>query len=72
MIYWTSEVQKAISEQKLPGQKAKCDRQIDEIVELVRGPLTPGERLTLGALTVLDVHGNRLWKCCIQFRKINF
>uniref|UniRef100_A0A0X3PWV9 Dynein heavy chain 3 n=1 Tax=Schistocephalus solidus TaxID=70667 RepID=A0A0X3PWV9_SCHSO len=55
-IFWTSEVQQAILDGKLPEQKAKCDKQIDDIVDLVRGPLTSGERLTLGALTVLDVH----------------
>ena len=57
MIYWTTDVQRAISDQKLLPQKFKCDKQIEDIVELVRGPLTSGERLTLGALIVLDVHG---------------
>lgn len=57
MVYWTSDVQKAISEVKLLPEKLKCDKQIEDIVTLVRGPLTSGERLTLGALIVLDVHG---------------
>ncbi|ETE64178.1 Dynein heavy chain 3, axonemal, partial [Ophiophagus hannah] len=44
-IFWTKE---AFLE--------KSNRQIGDIVELVRGKLSSGARLTLGALTVIDVH----------------
>lgn len=60
MIYWTSDVQKAISDGELESEKLKCDKQIEDIVALVRGQLTSGERLTLGALIVLDVHGRSI------------
>ncbi|XP_074648811.1 dynein axonemal heavy chain 3-like [Tubulanus polymorphus] len=56
-IYWSLEVQEAMKEPD--GMKKyleKSNKQIDHIVELVRGKLDGGTRVTLGALTVIDVH----------------
>ncbi|XP_060776842.1 dynein axonemal heavy chain 3 [Neoarius graeffei] len=55
-IFWTSEVSDAIEKNTLPAYVDQCNDQIGEIVELVRGKLSGGARLTLGALTVIDVH----------------
>ncbi|XP_061847983.1 dynein axonemal heavy chain 3 [Colius striatus] len=55
-IYWTEEVSEAIREGTLPDFLEKSNQQIGDIVELVRGKLSSGARLTLGALTVIDVH----------------
>ncbi|XP_069036813.1 dynein axonemal heavy chain 3 isoform X3 [Lepisosteus oculatus] len=55
-IYWTSEVSEAIQRNTLPAYLVKSNEQISEIVELVRGKLSGGARMTLGALTVIDVH----------------
>ncbi|XP_010001540.1 PREDICTED: dynein heavy chain 3, axonemal [Chaetura pelagica] len=55
-IYWTQEVSEAIRNGTLPDYLEKSNQQIGEIVELVRGKLSSGARLTLGALTVIDVH----------------
>uniref|UniRef100_A0A672TSR7 Dynein axonemal heavy chain 3 n=1 Tax=Strigops habroptila TaxID=2489341 RepID=A0A672TSR7_STRHB len=55
-IFWTEEVSEAIRKGTLPDFLEKSNQQIGDIVELVRGQLSSGARLTLGALTVIDVH----------------
>ncbi|KAL6049111.1 hypothetical protein STEG23_021655, partial [Scotinomys teguina] len=55
-IFWTKEVSEALVEGTLPDFLQKSNEQIAEIVTLVRGKLSSGARLTLGALTVIDVH----------------
>ncbi|KAI3358460.1 hypothetical protein L3Q82_014895 [Scortum barcoo] len=55
-IFWTTEVSEAIQTNSLPAYVEKCNVQIGDIVELVRGKLPGGARMTLGALTVIDVH----------------
>ncbi|KAM4656706.1 dynein axonemal heavy chain 3 [Amazona ochrocephala] len=55
-IFWTEEVSEAIRKGALPDFLEKSNQQIGDIVELVRGQLSSGARLTLGALTVIDVH----------------
>ncbi|XP_031567893.1 dynein heavy chain 3, axonemal-like [Actinia tenebrosa] len=56
-IYWTLEMAKAImTKGGLKAYLEKSNSQIDEIVALVRGKLDTGVRVSLGALTVIDVH----------------
>ncbi|XP_075900184.1 dynein axonemal heavy chain 3 [Nelusetta ayraudi] len=55
-IFWTTEVSEAIVNNTLPDYVQQCNDQISDIVELVRGKLPGGARMTLGALTVIDVH----------------
>ncbi|XP_031243962.1 dynein heavy chain 3, axonemal [Mastomys coucha] len=55
-IFWTREVSEALVEDTLTDFLKKSNDQIAQIVELVRGKLSSGARLTLGALTVIDVH----------------
>ncbi|XP_014014461.1 dynein axonemal heavy chain 3 [Salmo salar] len=55
-IFWTSEVSEAIETNTLHAYVDKSNAQIAVIVELVRGKLNGGARMTLGSLTVIDVH----------------
>lgn len=57
-VYWTREVHEAIKTGPL-GLKDYWDRlqeQLKDVVALVRGKLTKQQRITLGALVVIDVH----------------
>ena len=57
--HWTMEMEKALREGGNAGLLAYAARwkeQLGDMVELVRGDLTKLQRLTLGALIVLDVH----------------
>jgi dynein heavy chain len=58
-IYWTQEVTQVIRKggrKPLRSYKELCTKQLEEVVELVRGDLTPMARMTLSALVVIDVH----------------
>ncbi|XP_047106954.1 dynein axonemal heavy chain 3 [Schistocerca piceifrons] len=55
-IHWTTEVSASIQNSKLRDYKIKSDRQIEEMVGVVRGKLKPGARVTICALIVIDVH----------------
>ena len=57
-IYWTLEVHEAIRSgpNGLKDFHLKCTKQLEDIVEKVRGKLPKQTRTTLGALVVIDVH----------------
>eukprot|EP00961_Rhodomonas_salina_P294627 3934745-Rhodomonas_salina.1 len=56
-IYWTKECEDAIREAKLKEYHAKCHQQLLDVTKLVRTDLTGLQRVSLGALVTLDVHG---------------
>lgn len=59
--FWTLEITECFMQENpieaLKVYYEKCNEQIGHIVDLVRGELPLQNRITLGALVVLDVHG---------------
>ncbi|XP_030383339.1 dynein heavy chain 7, axonemal [Scaptodrosophila lebanonensis] len=60
LTYWTLEITECFQSESprdsLEKYLQKCIQQINRIVDLVRGDLNTQNRITLGALVVLDVH----------------
>ncbi|KAM6984938.1 dynein axonemal heavy chain 7-like [Aplochiton taeniatus] len=67
-VYWTTDIHAAIvsGPQALGAYLEQNNRQIDDIVTLVRGKLSKQNRVTLGALVVLDVHGRDVLAMLVQ------
>lgn len=63
---WTQEVEESIENNSIEGYLPKCNEQILDLVELVRGKLSSGSQLTIEALIVLDVHARDIVNLLIE------
>ncbi|XP_050529641.1 dynein axonemal heavy chain 3 isoform X2 [Daktulosphaira vitifoliae] len=70
-INWTAEVENAISRKTLAVYFDQSNQQIEDMVRLVRGNLSKGERQTVCALIVIDVHARDVLKNLISFNVNN-
>ncbi|XP_047736646.1 dynein axonemal heavy chain 3-like [Hyalella azteca] len=57
LVVWTTEVQNAIRCNTLNELRDVAQQRIEEVVQMIRGPLDTATRITLGAIIVTYVHG---------------
>eukprot|EP00435_Cladocopium_sp_Y103_P018642 s2430_g4.t1 len=55
-VHWTAEVEEAIESAALSGYFEKLSDQLMGLVRLVRGDISKLQRMSIGALIVIDVH----------------
>ena len=55
-VWWTTLVEEAINGNSIVEYFSKSNDQLNDLVDLVRQPLTKQQKVTINALIVLDVH----------------
>ena len=55
-MWWTTLVEEAIAKNDVRGYFTLSTEQLNDLVELVRQPLTKQQQTTINALIVIDVH----------------
>ncbi|KAF8071068.1 Dnah1 [Scenedesmus sp. PABB004] len=55
-IFWAHGVEEAVAASSVQAYLERCTSDLMALTELVQGPLSEAERLTLGALITVDVH----------------
>ena len=70
-LYWTEQIETAMQDKGLKGVRTCLElqmHQLEDMVALVRGDLDKLARITLSALTVVDVHARDVTKKLIENR----
>ena len=65
-ILWTTEVEEAINSKAIDKYFEKLTIQLNDLVELVRQPLSKQQQVTLNALIVIDVHAKDVVEKLVQ------
>ncbi|CAJ1449585.1 unnamed protein product, partial [Effrenium voratum] len=55
-VHWTAEVEDAIKNNSTESYFTRLSEQLLDLVRLVRGDITKLQRMSIGALVVIDVH----------------